>query len=167
MAVVSRDSSSPSSDRHGLQGQHVHGRDVRGKARSEIRLQGDGKRRAELGRRMAKRIDQRPTVSFVCAVPSVSDDFRHGFLEQKLVSWRRARSGDPRGRCTPPASTPRSAGTTSLESSVRIPRRDGARRRCSRPASGLEAAQEFVADYRGAGNETTNKIDETGDFDED
>jgi hypothetical protein len=35
------------------------------------------------------------------------------------------------------------------------------------PASALEAAQEFLADYRGAGNETGEEIDETGDFDED
>jgi hypothetical protein len=35
------------------------------------------------------------------------------------------------------------------------------------PASALEAAQEFLADYRGAGNETDEEIDETGDFDED
>jgi|GEM_PF-908329 hypothetical protein len=35
------------------------------------------------------------------------------------------------------------------------------------PASALEAAQEFLAEYRGAGNETDEQIDETGDFDED
>jgi hypothetical protein len=35
------------------------------------------------------------------------------------------------------------------------------------PASALEAAQEFLADYRGADNETDEEIDETGDFDED
>jgi hypothetical protein len=35
------------------------------------------------------------------------------------------------------------------------------------PASALEAAQEFLAEYRGADNETDEEIDETGDFDED
>jgi len=35
------------------------------------------------------------------------------------------------------------------------------------PASALEAAQEFLAEYRGAGNDTDEEINETGDFDED
>ncbi len=35
------------------------------------------------------------------------------------------------------------------------------------PASALEAAQEFLAEYRGADNETDEEIDEAGDFDED